>query len=388
MKPPASTLLALLTVVAAGVGVASAQFTTSATTRAVGADNAGVTRLGAARGNVRTVVHTTIARMVRPPGSRADAGPGSAPSVEGDGGEEGDEKMTTMTTIPRSPIPILSSAATTTTISQSQSQSQSIAASNSPQADTLTVARSPATEDDKPSSGGLSAGAAAGLTAGAAAGVALVAMLGFLVWRRRQGGIRGAVVAADYPPGMDVGMYMDVDGSEPKFPCSSTGTQVDLIGEKGGGIGITVSIGKDDPFYPSPDTAADINMDSPGAGATEARGIHPPISMILPPAGTMPGEPEFPEYLVPVNNDEYGDVEAVRPVSALTADPSPPQPAMPVSPQTPHAYPDQHSAAAQGPATTRTTLTVEEILRPDLPTYMIPGGDRSRVLRFASRSHG
>lgn len=116
--------------------------------------------------------------------------------------------------------------------------------------------------------------------------------------------------------------------------------------------------------------------------------MHPPISMILPPEGTMPGEPGFPEYLEPVNNNEYGDVEAARPVSALTADPPPAQPAMPVSPQTPYTYPDQHSAAAQGPATTRTTLTVEEILRPDLPTYMIPGGDRSRVLRFASRSHG
>ncbi|KAK3991502.1 hypothetical protein QBC44DRAFT_306614 [Cladorrhinum sp. PSN332] len=56
--------------------------------------------------------------------------------------------------------------------------------------------------EDENDSSGISAGTAAGIAAGAVAGLALIGLVLFLIWRRKQGPIRGAVVTADYPDDM------------------------------------------------------------------------------------------------------------------------------------------------------------------------------------------
>ncbi|KAH8885421.1 hypothetical protein GQ53DRAFT_828828 [Thozetella sp. PMI_491] len=68
---------------------------------------------------------------------------------------------------------------------------------------------------------GLSAGAAAGIAVGSVVGALAIAGAGFFVWRRRKGGVRGAVVTADYPPMSDP--FSRPGPREPTLPSVSPG---------------------------------------------------------------------------------------------------------------------------------------------------------------------
>ena len=119
----------------------------------------------------------------------------------------------------------------------------------------------------------------------------------------------------------------------------------------------------------------------------------------IPPAGTMPGKAGF-EY--PVGEEGYeqpqqqqhwlggGDLGEARPVSAFTAIPSPGQPTLPVSPMTPY-RPDSSILGAYQQRTpqpqSRVSSYYPDAGSPDLPTYMIPGGDRTRAMSFSSVSN-
>ncbi|KAK4165642.1 hypothetical protein QBC43DRAFT_299456 [Cladorrhinum sp. PSN259] len=167
-------------------------------------------------------------------------------------------------------------------------------------------------DEDNKGGGGISAGTAAGIAAGAVAGLALIGLILFLVYRRRKGPIRGAVVTADYPD--DMGM-VEKDPSLRQQGSDSGMNDIDGYGAEGRGSGGQDSLPK------MPTEAADEEeyMDVPagvmgkevGSGmpmdgygyeqqqqqqqfASEGRGYGyespPPQQMppVIPPAGMMP----------------------------------------------------------------------------------------------------
>ncbi|KAK4248079.1 hypothetical protein C7999DRAFT_13945 [Corynascus novoguineensis] len=247
--------------------------------------------------------------------------------------------------------------------------------------DTTTTSKNPPVhndEDGQEKQGtGLSAGTAAGIAAGAVACVAILAAAAFLLWRRRQGGIRGAVITADYPQGLE-----NMESQEPKLPHAPPPAL-----EGGSGNGYRGTAGK---YYPPPW----VEEQDLGEGAgRNGRGSNQG-GFIIPPAGTMPGDPRFEvraEY--PLQQHQYrqpswlgGDLGEARPVSALTTCPSP-GPALPVSPMTPY-RPDSSIflTAGQRPPSShpRVSSYYPGRTNSDLPTFLIPGGNRARAMSFSS----
>ncbi|KAG7286459.1 hypothetical protein NEMBOFW57_008770 [Staphylotrichum longicolle] len=104
----------------------------------------------------------------------------------------------------------------------------------------------------------------------------------------------------------------------------------------------------------------------------------------------MPGEPGFEQQDGYPSPGQWlgGDLGEARPVSAFTtAYPSPGQPVLPVSPMTPYRPESSIMAAYQQQPHSRVSSYYPDIGSPDLPTYMIPGGNKSRAMSFSSVSN-
>ncbi|KAK0702934.1 hypothetical protein B0T21DRAFT_109377 [Apiosordaria backusii] len=271
--------------------------------------------------------------------------------------------------------------------SQSSSKTDDTQTSSAPEtfttteAETTSSASPSATESSVPASeeaSGLSPGTAAGIAAGAVAGVALIGLLIFFLWRKKQGGIRGAVVTADYPDTMNM---VDTKGQqypEPTLPdVSRNGSLNDdpyFAGVKDefafAVAGPTTR--RQSSFSPS---QVGMAMSSP---PQQYGAYRPPPQDQQQSAFTQqqtaspsqqqqqfaftqtssPGQPQQQFAYVPAqphlsSNQQYyqqqqqfmlppqgGDFGAgtvpYRPVSAFTAYPSPGHPILPVSPLTPH----------------------------------------------------
>ncbi|KAL2187143.1 hypothetical protein L209DRAFT_659194, partial [Thermothelomyces heterothallicus CBS 203.75] len=165
---------------------------------------------------------------------------------------------------------------------------------------------------------GLSAGAAAGITAAAVASAALITAATFFLWRRRQGGIRGAVITADYPRGLE-----DVQGQGPNLPV------VPPPAESGGGIGGQIGYdAAEGRYYPPPWLEEhDLGKGRESSAVTGSGGSRREIGQSgfrIPPAGTMPGDPGFdiPGEYPPQQSQQYqghqqsrsgGDLGEARP---------------------------------------------------------------------------
>lgn len=103
----------------------------------------------------------------------------------------------------------------------------------------------------------------------------------------------------------------------------------------------------------------------------------------------MPGERGF---LPPPQQQQRwlsGDLGEARPVSAFTAgQPSPGQPILPVSPLTPYRPESSIMVGYQPRAQARVSSYYPDAAgSPELPTFMIPGGNKSRAMSFSSVSH-
>jgi hypothetical protein len=244
----------------------------------------------------------------------------------------------------------------------------------------------------------------------------------FLFWRRRQGGIRGAVVTGDYPRGME-----NNGGGEPKL-SSGPGPNhpgMEEYGLRGGGGRGGSAASRRSNSGGSGSTLFHIPPAGtmPGQPGFENVGERPP-----PPAGTMPGEPGFGEYpTTPGAGGEYhhsphdhhhhshhnhpqypgGDLGVHRPVSAFTAYPSPNQSVFPVSPMTPWRpdssilqhlppRPQSHSRALSyhprgsgvGGVGTGTGMGMMGSPDPPPPFFLVPGGDRARAMSFSGVGGG
>ncbi|KAK4643222.1 hypothetical protein QC761_403519 [Podospora bellae-mahoneyi] len=297
-----------------------------------------------------------------------------------------------------------SAVETSTTLSATETTSPAASASPS------------ATEPPLPPSeegSGLSPGTAAGIAAGAVAAVALIALIIFLLWRKKKGGIRGAVVTADYPDTMNM-----VDNTKPQQYPEPT-LPGDLSSRNG-------SVTNDDPFFHKDEYAfaaagarrqssfspSQVGVAVGGSPGGQGQGQY---GAYLPPqqqqhiafAQTSPGQPQQQFAYAPnqgyyqqqqqqqyIPSSQGGDLGAngvpYRPVSAFTAYPSPGHPILPVSPLTPHRqslgmasqaspyyppHPSQPSRPPQGP---------ENVASPNLPNFMIPGGIKSRAMSFSA----
>ncbi|KAK4199270.1 hypothetical protein QBC40DRAFT_203115 [Triangularia verruculosa] len=282
--------------------------------------------------------------------------------------------------------------------------------------------------------GGLSPGTAAGIAAGAVAGVAIIGLIAFLLWRRKKGGIRGAVVTADYPDTMNM-----VDAKGNQYP-EPTLPNLDGSGRNGS---LT-----NDPFFPgakdefgfvpaggmarrqSSFSPSQVGMAMTSPGQQQQYGAYQPPpqdeqqfvfvgqQMVSPGqqqqqqfdfTQASPGQPQQQFAYAPAQahlaaNQQYyqqqqqqfgGDVNAssavpYRPVSAVTAYPSPGHPILPVSPLTPHRqsigmgsqpspyYPPHPSQPPHPPQ------GAENVVSPNLPNFMIPGGNRTRAMSFSA----
>lgn len=243
--------------------------------------------------------------------------------------------------------------------------------------------------------------------------VAIAAAVGFLLWRRRQGGIRGAVVTGDYPRGMNNGGEREPKlspGGDSPVPSGLEHLGTEEEHNLRGGAATTTSRsssggGSGEALFQIPPAGT-----MPGEPGFENTGERPP-----PPAGTMPGEPGFGEYPpAAAAGGEYhhphqqhqhpgGDLsQPPRPVSAFTAAyPSPNQPAFPVSPMTPwrpdssilqHLPPRPQSQSQSQPRISSYyhPPAGSAVSSPGLPppAFMVPGGDRSRAMSFSSAAGG
>ncbi|KAK4145610.1 uncharacterized protein C8A04DRAFT_26608 [Dichotomopilus funicola] len=338
------------------------------------------------------------------------------------------------------------------------------------------------------SSSGLSAGAAAGITAAALIGVALLGVFAFLAWRRRQGGIRGAVVTTGYPREVGGGgkKKRHGDGGGEGGGMEEGGVPGSGPAERGLGLGSGPEQDMTErPLPPPPPT--EQNGYNPalatawtgGGYGPHARGVEEQdlgersAGFPFPPAGTRPGHPgfdmasasgypasppqqQYQQYLSHMQNAQqtqrpqpqphqqrqlwHGpDLGEFRPVSAMTATDSP-GPILPVSPLTPYRpessvlaaaaaagpqqqrplsssrrtsrmsrasrastfhhplppMPNPHIATAAitaSPITTtetntnkRVTPILSSLSSPDLPPFMIPGGNKTRAMSFSSVS--
>ncbi|CAP66475.1 uncharacterized protein PODANS_4_3519 [Podospora anserina S mat+] len=328
-----------------------------------------------------------------------------------------------------------SAVETSTTLSATETTSP--AASASPSA---TESPLPPSEEGS----GLSPGTAAGIAAGAVAAVALIALIIFLLWRKKKGGIRGAVVTADYPDTMNM-----VDNTKPQQYPEPT-LPGDLSSRNG-------SATNDDPFFHkdeyafaaagarrqssfSPSQVGVAVGGSPGGqgqgqywgyqreGQQQYGAYLPPLptqeqqkfAMVGSPgqeqqqqqqqhiafAQTSPGQPQQQFAYAPnqgyyqqqqqqyIPSSQGGDLGAhgvpYRPVSAFTAYPSPGHPILPVSPLTPHRQ-SLGMASQASPyypphpsQPSRPPQGPENVASPNLPNFMIPGGIKSRAMSFSA----
>ncbi|KAL2149250.1 hypothetical protein VTH82DRAFT_8598 [Thermothelomyces myriococcoides] len=244
--------------------------------------------------------------------------------------------------------------------------------------------------------GGLSAGAAAGITAVAIASAALIAAAAFFLWRRRQGGIRGAIITADYPRGLE-----DVPGQGPNPPVvSQPAESADGIYGVDGAKGYEAAESRyDPPPWPEEHDLGEGPESSVVAGSGGNRREIGQSGFRIPPAGTMPGDPMFdrPQDYPPQQSLQYqrdqqyqsgGDLGEARPVSDLTACSSPGT-IMPVSPMTCYrpessifATPGQHQQSRS-----QVSSYYPHQGNPELPTFLVPGGNKERAMRFSSVAH-
>lgn len=410
---PVDTLLAVLTIAAAGVGVASAGFTTSTRTSAVSLPllshppsastlnphtvkvpdlaprNSDAATLLNARQD-RQTVHETITRTVRGGGSRTSTRATQSTSrISNDDDDEDDNNNDDKPSTTR-----LENPSTTDKSDSSSSPTSSETAtelSSSP-------SQSPEHQQSTQPKGGLSAGAAAGIAAGAVALLAIIAAVAFLLWRRRQGGIRGAVVTADYPQGMARDGGATSGGEELPKLSSSASPSMERSMEMGMGVAspgmVGAEMGKDDPFYPGME-----DVDLEGGNNSGGRGVVSTAFMI-PPAGTGPGDPGYDQYYQQQQQQQqrrrqtqWATAGDPRPVSAFTAYPSPGLPVLPVSPLTPY-FPDESQrqvSSYYGPVPNsmpgrESTGGAEMGSSPGMPNYLIPGGNKSRAMSFSSVS--
>ncbi|KAK4155623.1 hypothetical protein C8A00DRAFT_31572 [Chaetomidium leptoderma] len=381
---PAQTLISLLTVAVTGVGVASGQFTTSQTAAAPALaprERSNAATL-VAREDMETVRQTRTRTVIRSSRTSTSTRPRPTSSKTKSDDDDDDDDTTT-----RRPTQTRSRTSTTTTTSIATTDSST---------PTLSPSETSPPDGPKPGGGGgggLSAGAAAGIAAAAVACVAIIAAIAFVFWRRRQGGIRGAVVTGEYPQGM-----AHMDSREPKLPLPPSpgpngpgqrGQQGQGQGQQGQGQGQQ---------YPEIGGGGDMGGRRSGSSGG---GVSGETLFRIPPAGTMPGEPGFDaEYPPPPPQEQQqqhqwlgGNLgEASRPVSAFTisAYPSPGQPVLPVSPMTPPAYRPGSILSAQQPSQSRSRVSSyypDTMMSPDMPAYLIPGGNRSRAMSFSSAPH-
>ncbi|KAK4126939.1 hypothetical protein N657DRAFT_181440 [Parathielavia appendiculata] len=353
---PAQTFLSLLTAAAVSVGFASVQLIASRTAAVRFQPLLDIVR--------RSVLHCSRSSST----TRSRSSFSTRKNDDGDGDDSTTTRRTSQTRTHPSTYPIkttkrttrrrtsITSAATATassTLSESQSRSPSETA--------------PSADENKPS--GLSAGAAAGIAAGAVAFVAIIAAAAFLLWRRRQGGIRGAVVTADYPQGMS-----SMSDAEPKMPPPAAGED---------------GPNEINPETESRDVVEERRPSSMTAAPSETR-------YKIPPAGTLPGEPgvEHSGKEYPQQQQQWlqeGNLGEARPVSAFGTYPlSPGQPVLPVSPMTPYRPESSILMAGQRPTSLQSrapSYHPDMCSSPELPAYMIPGGNKSRAISFSSVAH-
>ncbi|KAH6617162.1 hypothetical protein F5144DRAFT_633433 [Chaetomium tenue] len=329
---PARGLFPLLTVAAAGVGVASGQFTTSTAPApedlAPRHSDAATLAAREHMETVRRIITRTVTQNSRQPAPTRDS---NDRDDENDDDNDNDNKNNEDDTTNRRPT-LDSTTTTTPTITTPTTATDTI--TNQPQPNTTT-------------NNSLSPGTAAGITAAAVAGVAIIAAIAFLLWRRRQGGIRGAVVTGDYPRSMGGGGRsrggmegggMEEGGGEkmlpPPPPPPKGGGQDDYGDGDGYGYGYGEGVGY------AARGVGEQDLGEGGRSGSEA-------AFRVPPAGTMPGGQAFGApggYLSPQPQQQQqqrpqlwlgGDLGEPRPVSAFTVYPSP-GPILPVSPMTPY----------------------------------------------------
>ncbi|KAK4033295.1 hypothetical protein C8A01DRAFT_40238 [Parachaetomium inaequale] len=388
---PARAVFSLLTVAAAGVGVASAQFTTSRTPAPDLAPRNSDAATLAVRQDMETVRKVVTRTVIQNSRTNTSTRRRSSSTSTRNNNNDDDDATTKQPTPSPSPPPTTTDGDDSTKTSQPENETQQ------PPAAAGTT--------------GLSAGAAAGITAAAVACAAILAAVAFLFWRRRQGGIRGAVVTGDYPRGMaggsmDTGTSMGTGmeggegGGEEKMPPPvPVPVPPPVWGQGGVGYGDGYADG-----YPQ--EGGEYN-----AGVVEERDLGEAASNAsrsgsgsetggfrIPPAGTMPGElgfaypgeyPPPPPPPPPQQQQQQlwlgGDLGEARPVSAFTAYPSP-GPVLPVSPMTPY-RPDSSILMAGQQPPSRVPSYYPDPGSPDLPTFLIPGGNRVRAMSFSSMSH-
>ncbi|KAL2172687.1 hypothetical protein VTG60DRAFT_4133 [Thermothelomyces hinnuleus] len=240
---------------------------------------------------------------------------------------------------------------------------------------------------------GLSAGAAAGIAAAAVASAALITAAAFFLWRRRQGGIRGAVITADYPRGLE-----DVQRQGPNLPV------VPPPAESGGGIGGQIGYeAAEGRYYPPPWLEEhDLGEGPESSAVTGSGGSRREIGQSgfrIPPAGAMPGDPGFDipgdyprqqsqQHQGHQQSRSGGDLGEARPVSALTTCSSPGA-VLPVSPMTPY-RPESSVFLTPGQypqSRSQVSSYYPDQSSPDLPTFLIPGGNKARAVSFSSVAH-
>ncbi|KAK3942683.1 hypothetical protein QBC46DRAFT_425858 [Diplogelasinospora grovesii] len=224
MKPSTPTAGILISLAAANAGVTWAQFVTSTLTKTK-------TLTAHVRDDVATAVllqnrqeEVTVQRTITTTEQRSQqptvAPSSSPPSSQANSQQQQQQQQQSQSNEPQSTniqadntnSPTNSAPTGTATVSpdagnsngnhgptKSHDGSSSSSSSSSSTPSSSSSGAAAAAAGHSSGGGGLGAGAAAGIAAGAVAGLALTAAVVFLLWRRKQGGARGAVITADYP---------------------------------------------------------------------------------------------------------------------------------------------------------------------------------------------
>ncbi|KAK4110878.1 hypothetical protein N656DRAFT_781183 [Canariomyces notabilis] len=298
---------------------------------------------------------------------------------------------TTSTTQP--PFSTSSSTSSPPTLPSSCSTSTSSSSSES------TITQQSAANGDGSGGGGgaLSAGAAAGATAGAVCGLLLLAGAAFLLWRwrrRRQGGVRGAeMVTAGYsqPPRGSSGVMTGGRAGATMFGDGNAGAGFQAgnggmgsgsaeIGEEGGGGTVLLpgwhadhgEHGGAGPYadagqqwqWPSPSPSWNMDLQS-------ATGyVLLPAPVPVPVAGQGPGG-----YPSPAPPQPQPQPQPQRPTETYSV--SPLSETFPVASSSDYRVSSLYYPDATEMATAASVVST--MPSPDLPEFMIPGGDRSRA---------